>query len=89
MTHYFSDVPGLGAVAVSRHAQAKAQTDGITDAMFTKVLLHGETVPEGNDVVWRVGDGIRIVILRRPEPFKGAALVKTVFREEEQARIKK
>ena len=29
MDHYFPDVPGLGNVAVSRHAQARMAEDGI------------------------------------------------------------
>ena len=60
MDHYFPDVPGLGNIAVSRHAQARMQEDGISEAAFRDVLMHGDTVPDGQDVVWRQKDGIRI-----------------------------
>ena len=36
--------------------------------------------PDGQDVLWREKDGIRVVILRQPTPFKGAMLAKTVYR---------
>jgi hypothetical protein len=87
--HYFPDVPGLGNVAVSRHAQARMQEDGISETAFRDVLINGETIPDGQDVVWREKDGVRIVILRRPEPFAGAMLAKTVYRIEESAHAHK
>ena len=80
MEHYFPDVPGLGNVAVSRHAQSRMQSDLISSDAFQDALFNGETVPDGADVVWRQKNGIRIVILRHPEPFRGALLVKTVYR---------
>ena len=89
MDHYLPDVPGLGNIAVSRHAQARMHEDGISEAAFRDVLMHGDTVPDGQDVVWRQKDGIRIVILRRPEPFAGAMLAKTVYRIEESAHAHK
>ena len=89
MEHYFPDVPGLDNVAVSRHAQARMQEDGISEAAFRDVLMNGDTVPDGHDVVWRQKDGIRIVILRRPEPFVGAMLAKTVYRVEANAHAHK
>jgi hypothetical protein len=89
MGHYFPDVPGLGNVAVSRHAQDRMVQDGITQSTFEDALIHGETIPEGQDLVWREKHGIRIVILRRPQPFAGAMLVKTVYRVQGAARARK
>jgi Domain of unknown function (DUF4258) len=78
MDHYFPDVPGLGNVAVSRHAQARMVEDGISEHDFKEALLNGSTTPDGQDVLWREKDGVRVVILRQPTPFKGAMLAKTV-----------
>jgi hypothetical protein len=72
-------VPGLGNVALSRHAQDRMAQDGISEQDFADALLRGDTIPDGQDVVWREKDGVRIVILREPTPFKGAMLVKTVY----------
>ena len=80
MDHYFPNVPGLGNVAVSRHAQERIAQDGISEKDFADALMRGDTIPDGQDVVWREKDGVRIVILRKPTPFKGAMLVKTVYR---------
>lgn len=84
--HYFPDVPGLGNVAVSRHAQERMAQDGISEEDFRDALMHGQTIPDGQDIVWREKDGVRVVILRRPTPFKGAMLAKTVYRIQAQAR---
>jgi hypothetical protein len=88
--YYYTDVPRLGNVAVSRHAQDRMDEHGISQAMFERALLE----PDGADVIepggirWRQKDGVRVVIIDRPEPFKGAKLVKTVMRAgmQEQAR---
>ena len=80
MEHYFPNVPALGNVAVSRHAQDRMAQDGISEEDFVDALMHGQTIPDGQDVVWREKDGVRVVILRRPTPFKGAMLVKTAYR---------
>jgi hypothetical protein len=80
MEHYFPDVPGLGNVAVSRHAQARMVEDGISEHDFKEALFNGSTTPDGQDVLWREKDGVRMVILRKPTPFKGAMLAKTVYR---------
>jgi hypothetical protein len=89
MEHYFPNVPGLGNVAVSRHAQDRMREDGIAEYTFQDVLMNGATIPDGQDVIWREKDGIRIVILRRPEPFMGAMLAKTVYRIEGSAHARK
>ena len=90
MQHYFSDVKGLGNVAVSRHAQTQLVRFGISEAAFTRTLLE-PTKPdifEGSDIIWRERDGLRIVILANPVPFRGAKLVKTVYRIAEQAQAR-
>jgi hypothetical protein len=89
MDHYFPNVPGLGNVAVSRHAQDRMREDGIGESAFVDVLMDGETIPDGQEVVWREKHGIRIVILRKPEPFAGAMLVKTVYRVESAAQARR
>ena len=86
MKHYYPDVPGIGNVAVSRHAQDRLAEDGISEREFEAVLLRGDSVPEGQDILWRQKDGIRLVILLKPEPFRGATLVKTAYRIELQAK---
>ena len=88
MTHFYRDVPRLGNVAVSRHAQARAEEEGISQEAFDRVLLSPETpdVPDGADILWRERDGIRLVILTNPTPNMGAKLVKTVYRVEAQAK---
>ena len=80
MEHYFPDVPGLGNVAVSRHAQDRMAQDGISEEDFRDALMRGDTIPDGQDIIWREKDGVRVVILRRPTPFNGAMLAKTVYR---------
>jgi hypothetical protein len=39
MNHFYRNVPKLGHVAVSRHAQARAEEDGISQEAFDRVLL--------------------------------------------------
>jgi len=87
MKHFYRDVPGLGNVAVSRHAQARLDIEGISQELFDKVLLHPTKpdISEGPDIVWRERDGVRLVILTKPVPNRGAVLIKTAFRIEQQA----
>lgn len=82
MEHFYQNVRGLGNVAVSRHAQERMERKGVTPKLFEKVLLSlaSKDVPDGQDVVFREGDGLRIVILTNPHPNRGAKLVKTVYR---------
>jgi hypothetical protein len=82
MKHFYENVPKLGNVAVSRHAQARMMTDGISQEAFDKALLSpaGPDIPDGMDVLWRQREGVRIVILTKPVPDVGAKLVKTVYR---------
>ncbi len=80
MEHYFPNVPGLGNVALSRHAQDRMAEDGISQHELKEALLHGMTTPDGQDVVWREKDGVRVVILRKPTPFRGAMLATTIYR---------
>jgi hypothetical protein len=87
-THFYRNIPGLGNVAVSRHAQSQMINAGITQEAFDKALLQPTRpdTPDGADVLWRERDGLRIVILTNPTPNAGAQLVKTVYRVERQAR---
>jgi hypothetical protein len=79
MKHYYEDVPGLGNVAVTRHAQDKAIQGGF-HKRFDDILRNGVDTPDGMDIVWREKGGIRLVILLNPVPFRGAVLVKTAYR---------
>ena len=76
-------------MAVSRHAQARAEEEAISQEAFDRVLLSPLTldVPDGADILWRERDGIRLVILTYPTPNMGAKLVKTVYRVEAQAKV--
>jgi hypothetical protein len=86
--HYYTDVPKLGNVAVTRHAQAQMDKEGISPFDFERALLQPIRAdrPDGQDVLWRERDGLRIVILMNPTPFAGARLVKTVYRIQPQAK---
>ena len=44
--------------------------DGISETELKEALLRGATTPDGQEVVWREKDGVRVVILRKPTPFK-------------------
>jgi hypothetical protein len=89
-THFYRDVPNLGHVAVSRHAQKRMDDDGISQEAFERALLTPAKpdVKEGTDIVWRERDGIRIVILEYPTPPTCAKLVKIVFRIKAQERAR-
>jgi hypothetical protein len=87
MKHFYRNVIRLGNVAVSRHAQAQIENNGIPIEGFEKALLQPvrPDIPDGLDTLWRQRDGLRIVILTNPTPNLGAKLVKTVYRIKEQA----
>jgi hypothetical protein len=87
MKHFYRDVPGLGNVALSRHAQERMVDARISEPMFERVLLSGLDSTIGSNVIWRQKDGLRIVILTNPTPNVGAKLVKTVYRVNAQARV--
>ena len=86
MEHFYRIVVGLGNVAVSRHAQARLEEDGIPVAAFERALLWPSQpdVQDGQDVLWREHNGLRLVILLHPTPWRGAVLVKTVYRVQPQ-----
>jgi hypothetical protein len=86
---YYANVPDLGNVAVSRHAQQQAEADGVTEEVFQRVLERGKDRPDGLGIVWREELGVRLVILLHPEPYCGAALVKTIYRVQRQAMARK
>jgi hypothetical protein len=89
MKHFYRDVKGLGNVAVSRHAQARMEDEGISQELFDRVLLEPSQpdIPDGMDVLWREGEGLRIVTLTNPTPNRGAKLVKTAYFVKPQARV--
>jgi hypothetical protein len=63
--------------------------DGISEHEFVDALFNGDTVPDGQEVVWRQKGGVRVVILRRPTPFSGAMLATTTYRVAPAARATK
>ena len=79
MKHFYENVPRLGNVAVSRHAQAQMIEAGISQEAFDRVLLEPTRpdIPDGADILWRERDGLRLVILINPTPNRGAKLIKT------------
>jgi hypothetical protein len=91
MKHFYRDVKGLGNVAVSRHAQARMIADGVSQEMFDRTLLDPirADIHDGQNVLWRERNGLRIVILTNPVPNLGAKLVKTAYRVQDQERAKR
>jgi hypothetical protein len=89
LEHYFPNVPGLGNVALSRHAQERMVQDGISENELKEALFHGETTPDGQEVVWREKGGVRVVIVRKPTPFRGAMLATTIYRVKAAAKAQK
>jgi hypothetical protein len=90
MAHFYRNVPKLGHVAVSRHAQRRMEEDNISQEAFERVLLTPvkPDLRDGADILWRERDGIRVVILENPTPPTGAKLVKTVYRVGAQAKAR-
>jgi Domain of unknown function (DUF4258) len=88
--HFYRDVPTLGHVAVSRHAQDRMDEAGVSQEAFERVLLNPThpDIPDGMDILWRERDGLRIVIITKPVPDRGAKLVKTVYHVKNQAKAK-
>jgi hypothetical protein len=76
MKHYYENVPRLGNVAVSRHAQSQMLDAGISQEAFDRALLDPTQpdAPDGQDILWRERDGLRLVILTNPTPNRGAKL---------------
>jgi hypothetical protein len=63
--------------------------DGISEHELKEALLRGVTIPDGQEVVWREKDGVRVVILRTPTPFRGAMLATTIYRVKAAAKAQK
>src|SRR5215207_4675039 len=59
MKHYYENVPRLGNVAVSRHAQSQMLEAGISQEAFDRALLDPTQpdAPDEQDVLWRVRPG--------------------------------
>lgn len=55
MKHFFQNVPRLGNVAVSRHAQAQMEKAGITEQAFERALLQlvKPDKQTGYEILWR------------------------------------
>lgn len=86
---YYKDVPKLGNVAVTRHAQQNMIEQKISQQTFDDVLYNGEEeIYDTFDVLRKFGKGICIVILLKPTPDRGAKVVKSTFRVKPQAVLK-
>jgi hypothetical protein len=88
--HYYTHVPGLGPVAVSRHAQARMDGENVSQAEFEAALFHPEEErPDGVGIRIRqnLTNPLSIVLIERPEPYRGAMLVKTTYRTRPQKKV--
>jgi hypothetical protein len=63
--------------------------DGISEDELKDALLHGTTTPDGQEVIWREKGGVRVVIIKKPHPFRGAMLATTIYRVQAAARARK
>jgi len=88
LKHYYPNIPTLGNVAISRHAQAQAINAGFNDSMIEDSLRNGTEVPDGQNVVFKEKALLRMVINKKPTPFKGAALCTTIIRLKPQEKAK-
>jgi hypothetical protein len=90
MKHYYTDVPGIGNVAITRHAQSQAENAGFNEEMVAQALMNpdGKDIPDHQGVVFRDRALLRLVIVLRPEPFAGASLVTTIIRVKPTASAK-
>lgn len=86
MVHYYTGVPGLGNVALSRHAQAKAEKDRVSDAQIKNALWSGRRLNDG-DSEFMEHAGLRLVLVQ-PKNDAGAWLVVTLYRVMGQARVR-
>jgi len=86
MNHFYRDVPGLGNVALSRHAQQRAIEEGITDHQVDQVFLHGKNTREAGALL-REYAGVRFVLVE-PEESHGALLVVTIYRVQTRAKAR-
>jgi hypothetical protein len=69
-----------------------ARAAAIIERLSPKIkeaLLRGATTPDGQEVVGREKDGVRVVILRKPTPFRGAMLATTIYRVKSAAKAQK
>ena len=91
MTHnvkfYYTNVPKLGNVVLSRHCQAKMLIEEISEEKFEDVLFNGVWEEEGFDVLRIEKDFIRLIIVMNPKPFSGARVVKTLYRVKSQYKV--
>jgi hypothetical protein len=89
MRHVYENVPGIGDLVISRHAQIELATDNIKQEDIDRILFEEyEDVPDGIGVMWRQRCGVRLVIVLKPQPFRGAALVVTGYRIQGQKRVR-
>ena len=80
MTYFYDDIPRLGNVVLTRHAQDKAHQEGITEEEIERALVNGQDTPDGMNIIWRQFRNLRLVIILKPTPDLGSKVVKTLYR---------
>lgn len=78
MNHIYEDVPGIGRVQLTHHAQRRMAEAGISEAQFKAALFKGEEIPDGFRFVKRELNRVRVTINMQPEHYTGYAVVVTV-----------
>ena len=92
VSRFYPEAPAFeGGVALSRTALARIQRDQVPAVLFERTLLDliKPDVPDGMGAVWQEQDELRIVILPRPELYRGMALVLTVYRIDTRATVRR
>jgi hypothetical protein len=85
MRSHYENVPGLGRVNVSNHAQQRMIDHNISEAEFQRALMEPiqPDVPDGHNIVRRWRNAVGLVILLHPEPDLGIKLITTIYRHSE------
>jgi hypothetical protein len=81
----YADVPGLGDVVLSKHAQDRLRGLGVALRTFEDALMNPlePDVWDSTSILWREKRGLRLVIDMRTNP----KTIVTAFRVLAQARI--
>jgi hypothetical protein len=80
MEYIYYDVPGLGDVEVSIHAEERRIEENISPQQFLHVLRNPvqPDIPSDHHIILRERNGIRLVIFTNTDD--GVMLVKTMYR---------
>ena len=78
--YYYSNIPHLGNIAVSRHAQSRLDEYKISQSIFEDILYNGKETKEGFNILHKDSHGIRLIIILNPDPPTGAKLISTIIK---------